>query len=97
MSDNRERTDASGGFRELDASGDGFSLSSINPRLLITALIAVVLGLFIFQNTGDASVTFLFWDVTMPLFLLILLTIVLTLVAAVMIGWMVQRRNNKKD
>ena len=50
------------------------------------------LGLFIFQNTDDTKVNFLWMDGDIPLFLLLLITVALTLVLAMVATWLLRRR-----
>lgn len=72
---------------EVQDSGGG-----INFRLILGGLALAALLLFIFQNTDDAKVSFLAWDGTFPLYLLLLITVALTLVVAMMTTWFLRRR-----
>ncbi len=64
----------------------------VNVRLIVGLLAAGALALFVFQNTDDTDVEFLTWDGSIPLFLLLLITVGLTLVLSVMVTWMLRRR-----
>jgi uncharacterized integral membrane protein len=72
---------------EVQESGGG-----LNFRLLLGAIAAAGLVLFIFQNTDDTRVKFLWMDGDIPLFLLLLITVGLTLVLAVVGTWLLRRR-----
>ena len=62
-------------------------------RLALLALAAGALVLFIFQNTDDAQVDFLWMNGSIPLFLLLLITVALTLIVAMMVTWFLRRRD----
>ena len=55
-------------------------------------LVLVIFLIFIFQNTDDTQVEFLWLDIAMPLFLLLLLTSVL----ACLVGFLIQRASRKR-
>ncbi|MGI9623985.1 MAG: LapA family protein [Acidimicrobiales bacterium] len=61
-------------FESLESSG------GVNFRLILGGIAAVALLLFIFQNTEDAEVSFLWWDGSIPLSVLLLITVALTVV-----------------
>ena len=67
--------------------------SGVNVRLVLGAIAAAALGLFIFQNTDDAEVNFLWMSGNIPLFLLLLITVVLTLILAMVGTWILRRRS----
>lgn len=60
--------------------------------LVVGGLAAIALLAFVFQNTERARVDWLFWDVEMPLFLLVIITAALTLIVAVIAAWLLGRR-----
>jgi uncharacterized integral membrane protein len=62
-------------------------------RLLLGAIAAAALALFVFQNTADAQVSFLWMDGKIPLFLLLLITVGLTLVLAIVGTWLLRRQD----
>jgi uncharacterized integral membrane protein len=72
---------------EVQESGGG-----LNFRLLLGAIAAAGLVLFIFQNTDETRVKFLWMDGDIPLFLLLLITVALTLVLAMVATWLLRRR-----
>lgn len=78
MSDSETQPEESGG--------------GLNFRLLLGAIAAAGLVLFVFQNTDDTRVKFLWMDGDIPLFLLLLITVGLTLVLAVVTSWLLRRR-----
>ncbi len=63
--------------------------------MVLGALAAVALIVFIAQNTGEVEVNFLGWDWDLPLFLLLLITIVLSVVCAEIASWYMGRRRNR--
>ncbi len=65
----------------------------INFRLVLGVLAAAALALFIFQNTDDAEVNFLWMSGNIPLFLLLLITVALTLILAMVATWLLRRRS----
>ena len=76
---------------EVAESGRG-----LNVRLLLGLLAAAALALFVFQNTDDTEVNFLWMDGDIPLFLLLLITVALTLLLTLMTTWILRRRSNKR-
>ena len=64
----------------------------LNARLVLGLVAAVALALFVVQNTDDAEVNFLWMDGSIPLFLLLLATAVLTLIITLVIIWVRRRR-----
>jgi len=73
------------------------ALRQINARMVLGALAAVALIVFIAQNTDETRVNFLGWDWDLPLFLLLLITIVLSVVCTEIASWyMGRRRRNRR-
>lgn len=72
---------------EVQDTGGG-----INFRLILGALAAAALVLFVSQNTEDAQIEFLTWEGSFPLYLLLLITVGLTLVLAMVGTWLLRRR-----
>lgn len=68
------------------------ALRQINARMVLGVLAAVALIVFIAQNTNETRVNFLGWDWDLPLFLLLLITIVLSVVCTEIAGWYMGRR-----
>ncbi len=63
--------------------------------LVLAAVAAIALLLFIFQNTDDAAVEFLWFDFTFPLYLLIFITIGLTVIISILVAWILNRRSKR--
>jgi uncharacterized integral membrane protein len=77
--------------RPGDGGGDTRGLS----RGAIASITGVgFLGVFIVQNTNDVKLSFLFWDFTWPLWLLVIVSAVLG--ALVWFGLGVLRRHNRR-
>lgn len=75
---------------ESDAQESG---GGLNIRLVLGGLAALALVLFIFQNTDDVEVNFLWVEGSIPLFLLLLITVALTLIVVAMGTWLLRRRD----
>lgn len=65
----------------------------IDGRLVVGAILLVVLLVFVFQNTDDTALTFLFFDFNAPLWLMLAITLVISLG----IGFVLGRRARKTD
>ena len=72
-------------------------LRKINARMVLGALAAVALIVFIAQNTDKARVNFLGWDWDLPLFLLLLITIALSVICTEIVGWYMGRRRRNRS
>jgi uncharacterized integral membrane protein len=74
--------------------GQGFEDSgrNINVGLIVALLGVVAFLLFIFQNTEDTDVEWLMFDVSMPKYLLLLITSGITLAVSVIGVWILGRR-----
>jgi uncharacterized integral membrane protein len=62
--------------------------------VVLGLVVAVALALFVLQNTDDAEVNFLWMDGNIPLYLLLLVTVVLTLVLTLIVTWVLRRRQS---
>ena len=72
-----------------DEEKDGIQISA---GLVGLTLVAALLIIFIFQNTGDQPVKLYFWEVTAPMWLILLGTAVVTLVLTEVAGFIRRRR-----
>ncbi|MEM9466177.1 MAG: lipopolysaccharide assembly protein LapA domain-containing protein [Actinomycetota bacterium] len=61
-------------------------------RLVVLGLIAAGLAAFIVQNTDSTPVTWLFFERSAPLWLVIIASAVAGAVLSELIGWMMRRR-----
>ena len=64
----------------------------VSAGLVGLAVVAVLLAIFIFQNTGDLTVKVFFWDFTGPLWVILLATALVTLVLAELATFVRKRR-----
>ncbi|MFP3907241.1 MAG: hypothetical protein ACLFRV_13910 [Acidimicrobiales bacterium] len=64
----------------------------ISAGLVGLALVAVLLAVFIFQNTDDEPVNIYLWEVTAPMWLILLATALVTLVLTEVAGFIRRRR-----
>ena len=65
-------------------------------RIIVVALVALALILFVVQNTASTEISWLFFSGEGPLWIIIVVVAVLGAVLSEVIGWMV-RRNRRKD
>ena len=65
-------------------------------KLLIAALIAVGLAAFIVQNTESTPVTWLVFDGSAPLWIVILASAAAGAVLSELAGWMLRRRKRRR-
>jgi uncharacterized integral membrane protein len=76
---------------QVQTSGAKPKTSYVMP--IIAGLIALALLAFVLQNTQPVKLSWLFWSFTWPLWLLLVVTIVLSLVAGqIMLMWRRHRR-----
>lgn len=66
--------------------------SKVNVGFFVVLLGIAAFLLFVFQNTEDTEVEWLVFDVSMPKYLLLLITSGITLVVAVVGAWILGRR-----
>jgi uncharacterized integral membrane protein len=83
-------TSGSGEIRKADDIGRGEGLS---PRHVVALVLVGLLVLLAILNFDDVSVDLLFGSVTMPLFVLIVVTAVIAFFA----GWLVRGRREKRE
>ena len=79
----------------LEDEGAGGAGGS-QAKLLIAALVAVGLAAFIVQNTDSTPVTWLVFDGSAPLWIVILAAAVAGAVLSEMGGWMLRRRKRRR-
>ena len=81
---------------EVLDDGGSASASGNQAKLLIAALVAVGLAAFIVQNTDSTPVTWLVFDGSAPLWIVILAAAVAGAVLSEMGGWMLRRRKRRR-
>ncbi|MGD9704116.1 MAG: lipopolysaccharide assembly protein LapA domain-containing protein [Acidimicrobiia bacterium] len=59
----------------------------VSPKMIGTAVLALLALIFVFQNTDSRKVTFLFWDFDAATWLWLLVVFV----AGMIVGWMLAR------
>lgn len=74
---------------EVEQGGRNIRLTTI-----LGVVVAVLLGIFVFQNTHEVPVELFFWDFSGPLWLVLLVTIAVGLIGLELIGalWRARRR-----
>ena len=80
------------GWRELPKEG-----RSISPMLIVALVIAVVLVIFIVQNSEDADVTWLFFDARTKLWLVILVSAVAGYLIGQLVEMGIRRRRRSRE
>lgn len=60
--------------------------SHVDPRMVVGGILLVLLLVFIFQNTNEANLNVLFWEVSWPLWLVLAITIVISFGVGFMLG-----------
>ena len=73
-----------------DGTDRGFALDG---RLVVLVVAAIALLAFVVQNTNDVRFNWLMIEVTMPLWLALVIAAVLGAVVANLGGWMLRRRD----
>ncbi|MCY4256913.1 MAG: LapA family protein [bacterium] len=71
-------------------------LREINVRMVLGGAAGIALVIFIAQNTEETQVHFLGWDWDLPVFLLLLITIGLSVVCTEIVRWYVGRRRRNR-
>jgi uncharacterized integral membrane protein len=71
--------------------------TKISPALIISLIIAVLAVIFIIQNARDAQVKFLFWDGTLSLWIVLLLTLIVGVLLDRVVTWALRRRRARQD
>ena len=95
MSGDRGGSDEGGrAWRADDEIETGTGESRMSVGLIATAIVAVVLLVFIFQNTDETKVTWLFFDSEPPLWLALLVAAVAGAVVSELVGWVIRRRRD---
>ena len=61
---------------------------TIRPKAVVGVVIAVLALVFIFQNAGKGRIEFLFWSVSMPAWIWLLVIFVARLVTGSLFPWL---------
>jgi uncharacterized integral membrane protein len=82
-------------------SGSGFkTLETPGRRLDFGVLVAIIgalaLLIFILQNTDEEEVTWLFFDASAPLWVVIVVTAVLSVALSQLVLWVLRRRRRRR-
>jgi LPXTG-motif cell wall-anchored protein len=64
----------------------------VDSRLIVGGIVLVALLIFVFQNTDETPLTFLFFDFTAPLWLMLAITVAISLG----IGFLLGRRRRRE-
>lgn len=65
-------------------------------KFIILGVIAVLLLVFVFQNTAKVSFSFLFFDFTWPMWLMLLITLLIGFVVGFLTSAMLRRRRRRE-
>lgn len=80
-----------------DQPDEDVSGITITPRLVAGVVLASALALLIFQNTRSTKVEWLVFETEQPLWVLLLVTALATLVVAELVGGARRRRRRKAE
>jgi uncharacterized integral membrane protein len=78
------------GDREYKEGGSSFGA-------IVAGIVAVAAVIFVFQNSEEASVDFLFFSATVPLSVVIVISMVLGAVLGWFLGYMRRRRRRREN
>jgi uncharacterized integral membrane protein len=70
---------------------------NISPQLVAGVLIGVLLVVFVFQNTDDVPIQFLWFDWSPPLWLALLANGLAAIATAELVGIALRRRRRRRD
>lgn len=87
-----ETTSGDRGWRDLPQEG-----RKVSPMLIGAIVIAIVLLVFIFQNTDDTEITWLFFDANTALWLVILVSAVAGYLIGQLVEMSIRRRRRLRD
>ncbi|MEU2508631.1 lipopolysaccharide assembly protein LapA domain-containing protein [Streptomyces sp. NPDC007863] len=79
--------------KDTAGTGRGDRFGALTPGRIGMAVVAVLLLVFIFENTGDVKIRLLVPEVTMPLYLALLATALLGAAC----GWYAARRGPRRS
>ncbi|GAA1521444.1 hypothetical protein GCM10009788_26620 [Nocardioides humi] len=68
--------------------------SRISPRAVAGAVLAVLALVFVFQNTGEGRIEFLFWELTMPAWIWLLVVFAAGLAVGSLFPWLHRRKGD---
>lgn len=71
---------------------DERSKRGLNPGVVVAGVLAVLLLVFIFQNTDEVRVTAYFWEFRGPLWLVLIVTVAVGLVILELFNALLRRR-----
>ncbi len=74
------------------SNGNEGSSRQVSAGLIGLGVLAVLLAIFIFQNTDDQTVKLYFWDVTAPMWIVLLVTALVALVMSELFTLVRRRR-----
>jgi uncharacterized integral membrane protein len=83
-------------WKEQDRRGDApqGDKTKVPAALILWVIVAALAITFILQNTRDSTVTFLFWDRRVSIWIAIVVAIVLGVLLDRLAGWFFRRRRN---
>jgi uncharacterized integral membrane protein len=69
----------------------------VSPALIIGIVVAVLVVVFIVQNAKNSQVKFLFWDGTISLWIVIVISLILGAVLDRIVTWFMRRRARRAE
>jgi uncharacterized integral membrane protein len=65
---------------------------SVSPKMVLAIVVGVLALVFVFQNTSSKHVRFLFWSLSMPAWIWLLVVFVAGVVVGSLFPWLRRRR-----
>ncbi len=65
-------------------------------KLIAAAVVAIIILIFILQNTRDLQFSFLFWDFTWPAWLMLVITLLIGFVIGFLVSALLRRRKKRE-
>ncbi len=66
-------------------------------KVIIVSIILVFFMVIILQNTRPVSLSFLFWDITLPFIVMLLCTLIIGLVSGIVLSSFVSHKKTKSN
>ncbi len=85
------------GDQPSSATGDDAKRSRLGFRPVAVAVLVVALAAFVVQNGESTAVTWLWFDSSAPLFVVIVVSAVAGAVLSELVGWMLRRRRRNQQ
>jgi len=65
-------------------------------KLIVAAVVAIIILIFVIQNTQDWKFKFLFWDFTWPAWLMLVITLIIGFAIGFLVSALLRRRKKRE-